>query len=311
MKILEVNNLTKRYKTVNAVNDISFSLDPGDIHAFLGPNGAGKTTTLRILLDIIKADSGTIHWNLNGHSQNIATLIGYLPEERGLYLDIPILRTLIYLAGIRGMEPMRAKKAAMQWLEKFDLAPRAHEKLQALSKGNQQKIQFIASIIHQPAFAILDEPFSGLDPINQEMFIQHIQELNQQGTTILLSAHQMQLVEKIADKVFLINHGKEVFSGNLSDIYRKHGQKQTFEVTFTDITPEENLRNLQGAESVTCQEANKASITFENGMPVNEIMQQLGTLDHTITHVKSHNSTLHDIFLQLIQKQPAVVNPVV
>ena len=226
--VLSVNSISKEYLNVKAVNKISFAVERGDIYAFLGPNGAGKTTTLRMLLDIIKPDSGQIEWNLNGKRNLLpdAGYIGYLPEERGLYLDIPIIKSLVYMANIRGMEKTVAKKKAMEWLERLGLADRAKEKLQVLSKGNQQKIQFVASILHKPEFAILDEPFSGLDPINQEIFIDFIKEINNEGTTILLSAHQMSLIEKIADKIFLINNGNELYNGTLSGIYQAFGKKR-------------------------------------------------------------------------------------
>jgi len=220
--ILRANLISKGFVNVKAVNNISFAVEQGDIYAFLGPNGAGKTTTLRMLLDIIKPDSGTIEWNLNGKQNKVPSSenIGYLPEERGLYLDIPILKSLVYLATIRGMEKTHAKKTALDWLERLGLADRAQEKLQVLSKGNQQKIQFVASILHKPEFLILDEPFSGLDPLNQEIFIDFIKEINNQGTTILLSAHQMSLVEKVANKLFLINNGNELYNGSLSNLYQ-------------------------------------------------------------------------------------------
>lgn len=220
--VLRVNSISKSFANIMAVNNISFTVNQGDIFAFLGPNGAGKTTTLRVILDIIKPDDGEIEWCLNGRRDHLpeASQIGYLPEERGLYPDIPVIKSLVYLASIRGMEKGEAKKAAMEWLEKLGLANRAKEKLQVLSKGNQQKIQFIASILHKPAFAILDEPFSGLDPVNQESFIDFIKEINNQGTTILLSAHQMPLVEKLANKIFLINNGQELYNGTLQGIYQ-------------------------------------------------------------------------------------------
>ena len=177
--ILQVISISKSFLNIQAVKDITFSVEQGEIFAFLGPNGAGKTTTLRILLDIIRADNGNIYWNLNDSKSSLPSSehIGYLPEERGLYLDIPILRSLVYLASIRGMNPAKAKQKALEWLERLELTNRANEKLQALSKKNQQKIQFIASILHQPSFAILDEPFSGLDPLNQEKFIEYIKEI--------------------------------------------------------------------------------------------------------------------------------------
>jgi ABC-2 type transport system ATP-binding protein len=299
---LQVNNLMKQFKNVVAVSDVSFSIEKGDIFAFLGPNGAGKTTTIRILLDIIKADSGSILWSLNGKESKLppASLIGYLPEERGLYTDLPMIRSLVYLASIRGMDTKQAKIAAMEWLEKLELADRAKEKLQALSKGNQQKVQFIASILHKPAFAILDEPFSGLDPLNQEKFIGYIKELNEQGTTILLSSHHMPLVEKIARKVFLINSGKELFFGTLSEIFRKLGGQQILELGFEAEAPAAKLQNLPEVESLSLENSNQARITFRSDVDVNRALSVLSGIE-SIVSIKSHNSDLHDIFLNLVK----------
>lgn len=300
--ILSVNNLKKTFKNVTAVKDISFSLEKGDIFAFLGPNGAGKTTTLRILLDIIKSDSGQIIWNLDGMGGKTPTSnqIGYLPEERGLYTDLPVIRSLVYLATIRGMEPSLAKKSAMEWLEKLELADRAKEKLQTLSKGNQQKIQFVASILHKPVFAILDEPFSGLDPLNQEKFIDFIKELNSQGTTILLSSHQMLLVEKIARNVFFINRGEEVFSGSLSDIYAHFGKQQFLEITFQNEIPKQKLEMLPSVDEITSEDGQRAKIFFKTGINFNHILAEVAAIDG-ITHISSGNPNLHEIFLQLVK----------
>ena len=300
--ILQVNALSKAFKNVQAVDNISFSLERGDIFAFLGPNGAGKTTTLRILLDIIKADSGTIKWNFDGTANKLpsSSQIGYLPEERGLYTDLPIIRSLVYLASIRGMEPSKAKTSAMEWLEKLDLADRAKEKLQVLSKGNQQKIQFIASILHKPAFAILDEPFSGLDPLNQEKFIGYIKELNQQGTTILLSSHQMPLVEKIAHRVFLINHGKELFNGTLRDIYNTFGQQPILDISFASEIPHDKLQMLPDFADISPVGAQQVKITFLPCGDLNEILLNLARIGG-ITNIKSQNSSLHDIFLNMVK----------
>lgn len=307
--ILEVKSLQKKFKTVQAVHDISFSLEKGDIFAFLGPNGAGKTTTLRILLDIIKADQGSISWHLNGYKGNLppSHLIGYLPEERGLYLDLPVIRSLVYLASIRGMPAAEAKTEAMKWLERLELADRANEKLQALSKGNQQKIQFVASVLHKPAFAILDEPFSGLDPINQERFLEYIKELNNMGTTILLSSHQMPLVEKIAHKVFLINHGKEVYHGSLNRIYEMAGL-QTLEITFEQGVPENLEKMLPEVQLGKVISDQKALISFDLQIPLNKVLSDL-TSQYRITHVKSGSSDLHDLFVSMIgQKQPQTLH---
>ena len=304
--ILVVESLSKSYTNVQAVNNISFSLEQGDVFAFLGPNGAGKTTTLRMLLNIIKAESGSISWHFNGKPSKLppSELIGYLPEERGLYIDLPVIRSLVYLASIRGMDPAKARIAAMEWLERLELADRAKEKLQTLSKGNQQKIQFVASILHKPAFAILDEPFSGLDPQNQEKFIGYIKELNEQGSTILLSSHQMSLVERIARKVFLIHNGKEVFNGSLMDIFKTFGQQHILDVSFTGEIPLHKLQLIGGAESVTADGQQQVKIVFKKDVELRQILGQLSEFEG-ISNIKSHNSSLHDIFLNIVKTHQA------
>lgn len=303
-EILTVDGLSKRFKNIHAVNNISFSVQQGDIFAFLGPNGAGKTTMLRILLDIIKADKGKIDWNINGNSSQLPdpSQIGYLPEERGLYTDVPIIRSLIYMASIRGMEKQEAKEAAMEWLGKVQLADRAKEKLQALSKGNQQKIQFISSILHKPSFAVLDEPFAGLDPVTQENFIEFIHELNKQGTTILLCSHQMQLVERIAGKVFLINEGKEVYNGSLNDIYNIFGEQLIIDIGFSGEIPGDKLNSLTGTVKIEKQNNRNIQIAFEANVKISDIMNKLSSISG-ISHIRSHNPTLHDVFLALVKKE--------
>jgi len=302
--VLSVNSISKNFLNVKAVNNISFTVGQGDIYAFLGPNGAGKTTTLRMLLDIIKPDNGNIEWNLNGKQNRVpdAGQIGYLPEERGLYPDIPILKSLVYLATIRGMEKADAKKTALFWLERLGLADRAKEKLQVLSKGNQQKIQFIASILHKPQFAIRDEPFSGLDPINQEIFIDFIKEINNQGTTILLSAHQMLLVEKLANKIFLINNGNEVYNGSLTGIYQMFGEKIIIELQLESPVNETTFQNLNDVESVTSIDDLRVKITFSQKAVMKNVLHDLTKVDG-ICDITSHKPDLHEIFLQLTKNK--------
>lgn len=299
--VLRIDLLNKRFKTVQALRDLSFSVDRGDIFAFLGPNGAGKTTTLRILLDMIRADSGSIAWYFNGQQVSLPDppLIGYLPEERGLYTDLPVIRSLVYLASIRGMQKNEARTAAVEWLERLDLADRANEKLMALSKGNQQKIQFISSILHKPAFAILDEPFSGLDPVNQEKFINYIRELNKQGMTILLSSHQMTLVEKLANKVCLINRGESLFNGSMSEIYKAYGNKHMVDVTFENAVPVAEIQSFDGVESAVGTDPGTARIVLQSGTRLAPFFSQLAGADG-VTHIRSHSRNLHDIFITLV-----------
>ncbi|MBA4258472.1 MAG: ABC transporter ATP-binding protein [Chitinophaga sp.] len=301
-EVLHVKSISKRFSNVQAIKDISFSVEQGDIFAFLGPNGAGKTTTLRILLDIIKADTGQIQWSLNGSANQLpqAAEIGYLPEERGLYLDIPLIKSLIYLASIRGMDKYEAKKAAMEWLEKLELADRAKEKLQVLSKGNQQKIQFIASILHKPAFAILDEPFSGLDPLNQEIFIDFIKEINKQGTTILLSAHQMQLVEKTAHKIFLINKGEVLYNGSLNGIYETYGNKPIIELNFKSGLNLDALNAIGAVEDMEISDHHLVKLIFRQNTDMKLILADLAKLEG-VFELSSHKPSLHDIYLNLVK----------
>ncbi|HEY1377255.1 MAG TPA: ATP-binding cassette domain-containing protein, partial [Gemmataceae bacterium] len=224
MAILTVRDVTKTYATVRAVDGVSFAVRPGEIFALLGPNGAGKTSLVRMLLGILDQDAGDIEYRLDADGPVVwpdPSEMGYLPEDRGLYKDIPVLRTLVYFGVLRGMRRSAARAAALDWLGRMGLADRAGVKLDALSKGNQQKVQFISAVLHRPAFAILDEPFSGLDPLNQEMFARFIRGLRDDGMTVLLSAHQMQLVEKLADRVLLMNHGRTVLAGTVDELRRQ------------------------------------------------------------------------------------------
>jgi ABC-2 type transport system ATP-binding protein len=215
---LTIDRVEKRYATVQAVAGVSFEVLPGEAVALLGPNGAGKTTLLRMLVGITRPDAGRIVWDGVERDALPPLEVGYLPEDRGLYQDVSIQRTLEYFARLRGVHARDAAARATRWLERFELADRAGEKLSALSKGNQQKVQFAAAVLHEPRFAILDEPFSGLDPLNQELFLALVAEMRAKGTTILFSAHQMALVERMADRVFVLHRGRELLHGRTADL---------------------------------------------------------------------------------------------
>ena len=229
--VLTVDAIEKQFASLKAVDKLSFDVHAGEIFALIGPNGAGKTTTLRMLTGIIKPDAGSIRYSLNGTSSEF----GYLPEERGLYKDMPILETLVHMAILRGMTRPAAREAALEWLDRVSLRDRAAHKLDTLSKGNQQKVQFISAVLHHPRFIILDEPFSGLDPVNQEFFSQLIRQLRDEGATILLSAHQMQLVERIADRLLLVNKGRAVLYGTIDQIRRGATWSNNEHVTLHEI----------------------------------------------------------------------------
>ncbi len=264
--LLEVKNLVKRYGNFNAVDDLSFEVYQGDVFGLLGPNGAGKTTTIRTIMDILKPDAGTV--SVLGQAPGAArSRIGYLPEERGLYRDLKVLDVLIYLAELKGTSRATAHQRALTWLERVELADWAERKVKDLSRGMQQKLQFVASLVHDPELLILDEPFQGLDPVNVELLKGLIRELQREGKTLALSAHQMNLVEVLCDRILLINQGKGVLYGPLAEIKRRYAPQAvrlrtpasveelpgvarveqrdgTFTLTLQDITPQELLQTL-------------------------------------------------------------------
>jgi ABC-2 type transport system ATP-binding protein len=223
-------------------------------------------------------------------------LLGYLPEERGLYQDIPVIRNLVYLAGLRGVEPGDARAASMHWLTRLDLADRAEEKVTALSKGNQQKVQFIASIVHRPKFAILDEPFSGFDPINQELISSMIRELRDQGMTILLSAHQMQLVERIADRILLLNRGRELLSGTLADIRRQTVAGKKLTIGYESDTGVTRLDRIPGVSDVQKNVNGDFSVYLQDDASLSVVLTALSAAGR-IRSLQSIDISLHEIYL--------------
>jgi len=302
--ILKVDSILKQFAKLNAVNHLSFTVKKGEIFALLGPNGAGKTTTVRMLMDIIKPDSGSIEYFLTDSSTSKVPLpsqLGYLPEERGFYQEIPIIRSLEYMGIIRGMNKNDAKKSSDMWLSKLELLDRKNEKLSTLSKGNQQKIQFISSVLHNPLFAILDEPFSGFDPINQEAFLMIIKELRDKGTTILLSTHQMHLVEKIADKVLLINNGRSIVQGSIEEIKNVSSAGEILILTY-DGKPE--LSFLQDDEAVERIENNtkgEVKIFIKQNKSLSGLLSKAAT-NLKISSVKTDQITLHDVFIEKVNQ---------
>jgi ABC-2 type transport system ATP-binding protein len=225
---VEMERVEKRFGSIVAADRISLAIPPCSIVALLGPNGAGKTTALRMIVGILRPDAGRIEFAIDGvRGTGLPTrMAGYLPEERGLYPDIEVLRMLIYFGRLRGMARSDAKRAAHAWLDRLELAGRADAPLKSLSKGNQQKVQFASSVLHRPALAILDEPFSGLDPLNQNLFLELIREMRADGSTVLVSAHQLQLVERLADHVFVLRDGRIVLDEPIQAIRGRRSVEQ-------------------------------------------------------------------------------------
>lgn len=301
--LLSVDNVTKHFTSVLAVDSLSFEVRRGEIYALLGPNGAGKSTTVRMIAGITQPDTGRLTFRVNGTDGVTARakphMLGYLPEERGLYQDQALLRTLVYLAQLRGVDRDTAKSRAMQWLERFGLAERAQAKVNELSKGNQQKIQFIASVLHEPKIAILDEPFSGFDPVNQDLVSTIIRELREAGMTIVLSAHHMDLVENLADYILLMHQGRGVLRGTMSEIRAGSGIGQRLNVTFGGDSADLDLASLPGVEQVLNQTSSTARLALSAGAVVGSVLHEL-TGRAEVVDVASDTPSLREIYLDTV-----------
>ncbi|MCR6522823.1 ABC transporter ATP-binding protein [Lysinibacillus capsici] len=221
---LQLQHVTKKYKDFTAVDDLNFSIEKGEIFGLIGQNGAGKTTTFRMILDLQETTAGTITWDGQPVNAINRDVLGYLPEERGIFPTMKVEEQLYFFGELRGMKRAELKKEIDFWIQRFELEEKRKDKAETLSKGNQQKVQLIASFIHKPAFLILDEPFSGLDPVNKDLLKDAILLLKEQGTTILFSSHQMDNVEELCDHLCLLKRGVSLFSGSLLDLKKQYGK---------------------------------------------------------------------------------------
>lgn len=305
MAILTVEDATKTYATVRAVDGVSFAVRPGEVFALLGPNGAGKTSLVRMLLGILRPDGGSITYRL--HDGKAAWPdprdLGYLPEDRGLYRDVPVLRTLVYFGQLRGMAKADARTAALQWLDRMGLAERAGQNLETFSKGNQQKVQFVSAVLHRPAFAVLDEPFSGLDPLNQDFFARLIRELAASGTTVLLSAHQMHLVEKLADRILLMNKGREVLSGTVDEMRAKTRAATRLGLRVRGAPDPTALANHPAVAGVEAHADGRLVLLLRDGAALGDLLVQVGSR-YDVLEVQSERVSLHDIYVQALGDAP-------
>jgi ABC-2 type transport system ATP-binding protein len=241
-KMLILNNLVKQYGNIKAVAGISLKIDEGDIYGFLGPNGAGKTTTIRMIMGIIKPDTGFIKLNGKDINSKDRTRIGYLPEDRGLYQKQRLLETICYFGMLKGFNKFEAHENTKTWLNRFSLENQENRKIEELSKGNQQKVQFIIALLNDPDLLILDEPFTGLDPINQLLLKEIIQEKAQAGKTIIFSTHQMEQVERLCSNISLINKGKIILEGELRAV-KDSKKTKAIEVVFDGKVDIEKVEN--------------------------------------------------------------------
>jgi ABC-2 type transport system ATP-binding protein len=303
--MLTLDAVSKTFGAVRAVDALSFEVNPGEIFALLGPNGAGKSTTLRMIAGIIDPDEGRIirsHPFTNDRLQDAARM-SYMPEERGLYRDISIADTILYFGRLRGLSPEQARSAARYWLERFEIADRVKEKLNALSKGNQQKVQFITAILHNPALAILDEPFSGFDPINQELFSDVIRELRNTGMAILLSAHQMDLVERIADRILLLRNGKTARFGTIDEFRRQASASERVKLVYQEVPDAEVLAELANLGSVS-HDGTTVSVAYAETVLLHPILEIAGRAGHLV-RVHTEHLSLHQLYLASFETDTA------
>ena len=304
---LSAQALHKFYGDRHAVNAVSFSLKSGQILALLGPNGAGKSSLIRMLTGLTKPDQGQLSYQYQQQqlAQLPASLFGYLPEDRGLYQDISLQQNLEYIASLRGLRLTDARPRISHWLSRFELAGREQQKLSSLSKGNQQKVQLIATLIHQPALVVLDEPFSGLDPLNQELVLQVLAELRDVGCAVLLSAHQMALIERLADQFLLLDQGAVIASGNLAQTRTQLGQQRGFLAEFIQAPNPAMQQNPTWQLQARCERSYQlqplAEVSFADLV---QTLSQYGELQQ----LSVQDADLHQLYLQALRtRRPEAV----
>jgi ABC-2 type transport system ATP-binding protein len=296
MPAIELFHLIKLFGDLKAVDDVSFAVEKGELFGLLGPNGAGKTTAIRCMLDIFKPDSGTVDILGGPMSEKKKDLIGYMPEERGLYQDIPLDRCLTYLGSLKGLDASQVHERAEEYLQRFDLATSRSKKVKELSKGMQQKAQIIATLLHKPELLIVDEPFSGLDPVNTQLVKDLLREQRDAGVTVLLCSHQMHLVEELCDRIVLIDHGKVLLYGKVSDVRRQFAGNALL------VQVQGELPELPGVES---REAVNGGFKLHlaPGKQPQDILRQLVEKNVIVERFEQAVPTLDEIFIRVVQGQ--------
>ncbi|MCE7939203.1 sodium ABC transporter [bacterium] len=291
--VVRLDHVVKAFGPARAVDDVTFAVGPGEIFGLLGPNGAGKTTTIRLILDLYRPDSGTIAV-LGGAMDDAARdRIGYMPEERGLYRDVTVERCLTYLGTLKGLSPAESRRRVLEHLEQLGLAEHRHKKVKDLSKGMQQKAQLVATLVHRPALVIVDEPFSGLDPVNAQTVKEWLRALSRQGTTIIMSSHQMQTVSELCDRILLINRGRGVLYGPVADIRRRFGRAAVRLRLAGDLPP---TPCIAAAE----REHGTWTLTLAPGATPDRLLGELAALDAGIEYFEVALPTLEDIFIGVV-----------
>jgi ABC-2 type transport system ATP-binding protein len=297
MLAVEVSHIAKSFADKVAVSDLSFSVAPGEMFGLIGPNGAGKTTTIRMMMDIIKPDSGEVTIFGEKLGEDTKNRLGYLPEERGLYKKLSVIDSIVYLASLKGMDRRSAAEKANDLLSQTGMLDSQKKKIEELSKGMGQIIQFIVTIIHDPQLVILDEPFAGLDPVNTELLKGMLADLRNQGKAVILSTHQMNQVEELCDRILMINNGHTVLYGNLSEIkarYRGDSVRLNFEGELGDIPGVTSKRPHKGY----------TELLLDGQTTPQQVLAHLVSRGMVINRFEVATPSLNEIFLKEAGKKP-------
>jgi ABC-2 type transport system ATP-binding protein len=295
--LLDVQHISKSFQQNLALNDVSLSLEKNKIYGLLGPNGAGKTTLIRNITQIFFPDAGQIFFNGEKLSQEHQNQIGYMPEERGLYKKMKVGEQLMYFAQLRGFSKQQATNKINFWLQKLDIENWRNKTIEELSKGMQQKIQFVATVLHEPTLLILDEPFSGLDPINAELIKNEIFELHKKGTTIIFSTHRMENVEEICEDIFLINKGKIILAGNVQSIKQQFKQHL---IKVDTLIPVSLSESVLSQTDITEQTHSHLIFKLRENQKPNDILKILLQNNFEISGMIEILPTIHEIFIQSV-----------
>lgn len=291
---LAVKGISKRYAAVQAVDNLTFDVKAGEIFGLLGPNGAGKTTSIRMILDIIKPDSGKIDILSGPMSEDKKSRIGYLPEERGLYDDMTLLDTLVFLGQLKGLSRQIARDRVEEYLKEVELWDARNRKIEALSRGMNQKAQFVAATMHEPDLIIVDEPFSGLDPVNTRIIKKLLTRMQQRGAAIIMSTHQMQRVEEMCERILLIDHGKQVLYGELSEI------RSQFAGNTVEVNLEGEVGQIDGVDRII-QQNGAYRLMLKEGVHPERILKDLVNMAAiTVERFEQIKPSLDEIFVRVV-----------
>ncbi len=299
---LVLDNLTKRFGQVTALDGISFTVKPGEVFGFLGGNGAGKTTTMRIILDILRADEGSATWNGQPTDQAPRRTWGYLPEERGLYPRMEVLEQLVFLGDLYKVPRREGARRAREWLDRFQIADYANRRAEELSKGNQQKIQFIAAVLHEPPVLLMDEPFVGLDPVNVALLKEAFLEMRNRGATIVFSTHQMEMVEELCETVVLIDRGRVVLGGSVREVRRSTG-RQVIRLAVDGDTQLAWLADVPGVRVVRPGQ-DYAELDVEQSVDPETVLRAALDRGKRVTQFLIDDPSIEDIFIEKVGRRP-------